>query len=209
MPGPLARRCAVATTALLLAGALGACSGDSSEPSSSEPSSSESESSGSATPSESSTTPSPSPTAETTPEPKLPKAPPSKDTKAGREAFAEFVVERWSYALGTNDASALTDLSPKSGPCQGCKELEAELKKRKKQGWYVDFPGARVTKVDVVPGEEPGVQVATATINVPASESYFEDGELRNENKARKGAKFEVRMRLDGKRFVLLAFRVT
>ncbi len=203
MPGPLARRRAVATTALLLTASLGACSGDSSEPSASEPTSSES-----ATPSGSST-PSPSPTTDSTPEPKLPKAPAAKDTEAGRQAFAEFVIERWGYALRTNDASALSDLSPGSGPCQGCKELESELKKRKKQGWYVDFPGARVAKVDVVAGDEPGVQVATATINVPASESYFKDGELRNENEARKGAKFEVRMRLDGKRFVLLAFRVT
>ena len=209
MPGPLARRCAVATTALLLVGALGACSDDSSESSSSEPTSSESASSGSPSPSESSTTPSPSPTTDTTPEPTLPEAPPSKDTKAGRQAFAEFVVERWGYALRTNDASALTDLSPRSGPCQGCKELEAELRKREKEGWYVDFPGARVVKVDVVAGDEPRVQVATAKIDVPASESYFEDGELRNENEARKGAAFEVRMRLDGKRFVLLAFRVT
>ena len=204
MPGPLARRCAVAITTLLLSASLGACSGDSSEPSASEPTASDSESQ---TPSGSST-PSPSPTTDSTPEPKLPKAPAAKDTEAGRQAFAEFVVERWGYALRTNDASALSDLSPRSGPCQGCKELESELKKRKKQGWYVDFPGARVGKVAVVAGDEPGVHVATATINVPASESYFEDGELRNENEARKGAQFEVRMRLDGKRFVLLAFRV-
>jgi hypothetical protein len=203
MPGPLARRCAVASTALLLAASLGACSDDSSDSSTDEPTSSES-----ATPSETSTTPTPSPSTDTTPEPELSEAPPAKDTKAGRLAFAEFVVERWGYALRTNDASALGDLSPRSGLCQGCKELEAELKKRTKQGWYVDFPGARVAKVAVAPGEEAGVQVATATINVPMSQSYFEDGSLRNENEARKGAEFEVRMRLDGKRFVLLAFRV-
>ncbi len=199
MPAPRPRRGLFATTALVLALGVSGCSGDSDDPSASDPSPSESASS---------TTPSATPTTSATPEPKLPKPPAAKDTQAGRQAFAEFVIERWGYALLTNDAGAVTDLSPKAAPCQGCPELEAELAKRKKQRWYVDFPGAKVRKVTVAPGDLPGVQVATATIDVPASESYFKDGELRNENEARKGATFEVRMRLDGKRFVLLAFRV-
>ena len=102
----------------------------------------------------------------------------------------------------------MSDLSPKSGPCEGCPELETELKKRKKQGWYVDFPGAKVVKIKVGPGQEPDAHVATATIIVPASTSYFKNGEVRNENAAHKGATFEVQMRLDGKQYVLLAFRV-
>jgi hypothetical protein len=204
MPALRPRRGVLASTVLALAVAMSGCSDGSEEPSAA------ASSSGSASPSESgsSATPSASPTPSEPPAPKLPKAPAAKDTDAGRTAFAEFVIERWGYALLTNDATAVTELSPKDAPCQGCAELAAELKKRTKQGWYVDFPGARVAKVDVVPGEEPEVQVATATIDVPASQSYFEDGELRNENDARKGATFEVRMRLDGKRFVLLAFRV-
>jgi hypothetical protein len=201
MPALRRRRGLLATAALALALGLSGCSGDSDDSSASDPSPSESAS-------ESSTTPSASPTTSPSPDPELPKAPAAKDTQAGRQAFAEFVIERWGYALTTNDAEALTGLSPKSAPCQGCRELEAELTKRKKQRWYVDFPGAEVVKVTVAPGDLPGVQVATAKIDVPASQSYFEDGELRNENEARKGATFEVRMRLDGKRFVLLAFRV-
>jgi hypothetical protein len=153
-------------------------------------------------------TQSPSPTPSTTSAPKLPKAPPAKDTADGREAFAKFVIDRWGYALRTNDATAVTDLSPQSGPCGGCPELQDELRTRKKEGWYVDFPGAKIVKLQVAPDTEPGVQVATATINVPASTSYFDDGELRNENDAHKGATFEVRMRLDGKSYVLLAFSV-
>lgn len=196
----LRRRSAAATAVLLLAVSTTGCSGDSDEPDSG-PTSSESAS-------ESSTSPSPSPSSTRTAKPKLPKAPPAKATDVGRKAFAEFVIDRWGYALRTNDASALTDLSPKAAPCQGCVDLQRELAKRRKQGWYVDFPGAKVVKVDLAAGDLPGVQVATARINVPASESYFEDGELRNENDARKGAAFEVRMRLNGKRYVLLAFRV-
>lgn len=207
MSGLLRRRCAVATTALLLAATVAGCS-DEAEPAASSPSgptASESDSPGSV--SEVGADASPSPTTAATPEP--PKAPKAKASQAGRRAFAEFVVDRWGYTLRTNDAGALTELSPKSGLCDGCAELKAELRKRKKEGWYVDFPGAKVVKVDVAPGDAPGVHVAKARINVPASESYFEDGELRNENKARKGATFEVRMRLDGKRYSLLAFRVS
>jgi hypothetical protein len=202
MPGLLRRRrfaATAATTVLLLAGTLAACSDEPEEPEASDPS-----------PSSSSTpSPSPSSTPTTRPKPDLPEPPPAKDTDAGREAFAEFVVARWGYALATNDATALTDLSPKSGPCGGCPELEAELKKRKKEGWYVDFPGAKVVKLEVTPGDDPESYVAVATINVPASTSYFKDGEVRNENEAHKGSSFEVRMRLDGKSYVLLAFRVS
>jgi hypothetical protein len=205
MPGPLRRHCVGVLTALLLAATLASCSSDADD--------AEEADGSSATPSPTaSSTPSSSPTPTTRPEPKLPKAPPAKDDEAGQKAFAEFVIDRWGYALATNDASAMTELSPPSGPCGGCPELEAELKKRKKQGWYVDFPGAKITELTVGPSAQPELQpemrVATASINVPASKSYFKNGELRNENDAHKGATFEVQMRLDGKHYVLLAFRV-
>lgn len=202
MPGHLRRRFVAATAALLVAASVGGCSGDADEAQASD-----------TTPSASatgSTSPSPSPTdsASVAPEPRLPRRPAALSFAAGREAFAEFVIARWGYALQTNDATALTDLSPTSAPCEGCAELRAELRTRKQDGWYVDFPGAKIVELQVEPGELPGVQVANATINVPASESYFDDGELRNENAAHKGASFEVRMRLDGNHYVLLAFRV-
>ena len=205
MSGHPLRRSAAATV-LLLAATVAGCSEDSDdspEPAASEPS---------ATPSDAvaSATESPSPTS--SPKPVLPKAPPAKDNDAGRQAFAELVVERWGYALRTNDATALTELSPQAGLCQGCAELRSELRQRSKQGWYVDFPGAKVVKVDVAPTDDPtddpGTHLARATINVPASESKFEDGAVRNENEARKGATFEVRMLLNGKRYSLLAFSV-
>ncbi len=202
MPGRLRRHCVAATTALLLSTTVSACSGDSDEsPKAAEPSASASASTGaSASPS-----PSPSPTRK----PKPPKAPPAKDTDAGRRAFAKFVIARWGFALRTNKAAALVDLSPKSGACEGCKKLRQELRKRKKQGWYVDFPGAKIVKLKVSPGDQPGVYLAQAKINVPRSTSYFEDGEVRNENKRHKGAAFEVRMRLDKKHYSLLAYRVS
>lgn len=204
MPGRL-RRPVVATTALLLTPWLAGCSGGSDDAASAPASSA----SPSPTTSSASAEPTPSPSPSRTPKPKPPEPPPAEDTPAGREAFARFVIDSWGYALSTNDASALLDLSPQSGPCEGCPELRDELQKRKKQGWYVDFPGAEVVKLQVTPGAQPGVQVARATIDVPRSTSYFKDGEVRNVNEAHKGADFEVQMRLDGKRYALLAYRVS
>jgi hypothetical protein len=204
MPGRLRRPIVAATTALLLTPWLAGCSGGSDDAASDPaPSASPTESS---TPSSPAASPTPSPSRSPRPEP--PKPPPAKDTVAGREAFARFVIDSWGYALSTNDANALLDLSAQSGPCEGCPELRDELQKRKKQGWYVDFPGADIVTLQVTPGDQPGVQVARATIDVPRSTSYFEDGEVRNINEAHKGAAFEVQMRLDGKRYALLAYRV-
>lgn len=208
MPGRLRRRCAAATTALLLAASVAGCSDDSSEDAAPD----SGESTPSASSSDATPTGSPSPTSSPAPvEPQKPKAPPAKDTAAGRQAFAEFVIETWSYSLATNDETALTDLSPKAGPCQGCPEFSTELRTRTKQGWYVDFPGVRIATLPppVSLSSEPDVYVATATMNVPRSTSYFEDGSVRNENAGRRGATFEVQMRLDGKRYSLLAFRVS
>jgi hypothetical protein len=127
----------------------------------------------------------------------------------GRRAFAEYVVASWGYALNTNDASAVTGLSPsKKQPCRGCKELAAEMKRRDKEGWHVDFPGARVRKT-VLDSAEDRV-LATTTADIPASKSFFEDGTFRNDNDAHAGAKFLIDLRIAGeakkRRWVLLAF---
>ena len=108
----------------------------------------------------------------------LPRAPKARNSVEGRKAFTEFVVERWGYALATNEATALSDLSAKGSTCRGCKELEKELGKRRKQGWAVDFPGASVDKVTVKGAGAPATFEATAVIDIPASRSYFEDGTL-------------------------------
>lgn len=141
--------------------------------------------------------------------PRPPKQPRATDTAAGRRAFAEFVVAAWGHALRTNDAGPVTGLSPAGQPCQGCKELAAELRKRKKQGWYVDFPGAEVRRVVLGGAGAPATYLARATVDIPRSISYFDDGTFRNDNDAHRGATFEVRMRFDKKRWSLLAFRLT
>jgi hypothetical protein len=164
-----------------------------------------------------SSSPSPSATeadAEETAEPveetfPLPKPPKAADTPAAREAFAEFVVARWGYALATNEPGAVTDLSPEGAPCKGCSDLEKELTNRSKEGWNVDFPGAEVNKVTVEPAGPPRTFDAVATIDIPESQSYFEDGSFRNDNKAFDDAEFTVQMRWTGNRYLLLSYSLS
>jgi hypothetical protein len=129
-------------------------------------------------------------------------------TPAAREAFTRYVVEAWSFALRSNDPSPVTDLSPRKRPCEGCRELQAELRKRHRQHWYVDFPGASVRRVRTAAGKAPGTWTGTAVVDIPASRSYFDDGTFRNDNAAHRGATFSVTFRPDGRRWSLLAFSV-
>ena len=131
------------------------------------------------------------------PDPEPPEEPPAKNNPVSRRAFARFVVDTWGYALTTNKAEALTGLSPGKQPCRGCRDFEKELSTRERQGWYVDFPGARVKDVELSPGSGPDEVVAAVKIDIPESASYFEDGSFRNDNQARKNATFEVLMRFD------------
>lgn len=136
-----------------------------------------------------------------------PDVPAARDTAASRKEFAHVVVDSWSHALQTNRAASVTRLS-KGRPCQGCAELRRELTKRKREGWYVDFPGAEVGSTTVRRGGGPGTWVARAKVDIPASRSYFDDGTFRNDNEAHEGGSFEVTMRKDGRRWTLLGFRV-
>jgi hypothetical protein len=189
--------------AVALSGLAG-CSGDSSKPSASASSTSTS-----ATSSESS---SPSPSASTTPaaeKPTRPAKPAFAPGDKGHKAFAAYVVASWGDALRTNDATAVTGLSPsKKEQCRGCKDLATELKRRAKDGWHVEFPGASVKRTTL--GREGDRILATTVADIPASQSYFDDGTFRNDNDAHRGAKFLIDLRIDGtakkRHYVLLAF---
>jgi hypothetical protein len=115
----------------------------------------------------------------------------------------------WGYALSTNDATAVTGLSPsKKEQCRGCKELATELHRRHKQGWHVQFPGASIRRTTLERRAER--ILATTVADIPASQSYFDDGTYRNDNDAHRGAKFLIDLRIDGtakkRHYVLLAF---
>ena len=154
-------------------------------------------------------TESPSPSASPGDDELPPKPPKASDTKEARTAFVEFVVESWGFALRHNDPAPVVGLSPsRKQPCLGCADLQAELAERRKQGWYVDFPGAEVGRIKLGPGPEPGTFAAAASIDIPATLSFFDDGSVRNTSEEHPNASFELLARRDGKKFTLLGFRI-
>ena len=122
-------------------------------------------------------------------------------------AFAHHVVATWSYALSSNDAQPLLDLSPAKRPCAGCAALGDELKSRRADGWHVDLPGVDIgsTKLSGVRAEP----VATMKISIPESASYRDDGSYRNTSPAHPDGTFTVEMRFVKGAFRLLSFSVT
>lgn len=194
-----ARGAVAVLLAVTSAGALGGCGGDERTPGAPAPTTPTSTTA--VTPTES-----PTPTPTEPPGPTLPSAPKARDTKPAAAAFTRFVVARWDYALATNDGAAVSKLSPQGQPCEGCRDLGAELARRVRQEWRVDYPGSAVRTIDV--RREDDVWVGTARIDVPASRSYYDDGSFRNESPAHAGARFTARFRFDKGGFDLLFFQV-
>jgi hypothetical protein len=191
---------AVATTFLLV---VSGCSGD-------EPDGRDADDAAETSASEAvAATESPSPSASPDDDERPPKPPRAADTKEARTAFVEFVVESWGFALRHNDPAPVVGLSPsRKQPCLGCADLQAELAERRKQGWYVDFPGADIGRITFGPGPEPGTFAAAAAIDIPATLSYFDDGSVRNTSEEHPNSSFELLARRDGKEFTLLGFRI-
>jgi hypothetical protein len=124
----------------------------------------------------------------------------------GQRAFARYVIGAWGYALRTNDSGPLLSLSPRKQPCEGCASLARELTNRDKQGWYVDFSGADVTRLSLV--ERAGLTIVNATVDIPQSNSFNDDGSYRSSNPAHPDSGFQVRMKLVKKKYQLLSFTV-
>ena len=196
---PCLGRCLALGLALALAGCSGNGSGE-------DRGSGGSSASSSASPSASSTTEAATASSSPTRE-RPPKAPAPARGPAGQKRFARHMMDLWGYALRTDDARALVALSAPGSPCRGCTAFATSMQKRRKQGWYVDFPGVRVRTVTVRPVD--GNVYARAKVDVPQSDSYDTDGSFRNTNAAHRGATFEVLMHRGKKRFQLLAFTVS
>lgn len=150
-----------------------------------------------------------SPSEVESPDPRKPEEPAFGTGAKAQRGFVAYIVDGWGYSLMTNDASVLLDASGKK-PCRGCDSLEAELKQREKEGWYVDFPGAKVKKITF--GSRGEVREATAVVDVPESRSFFDDGTFRNDNKAHDNARFLVDIEAVGsgkkRHWELVAFSV-
>jgi hypothetical protein len=153
---------------------------------------------------------SPSPSATAAAEPSVPAAPEPPRARrgpAGQRAFAQFVMEAWSWALRSNDASPLLDVSSsRRQPCDGCSALDKELAGRAKEGWYVDFPGLDVARTRIRRAGD--TVVATSKVGIPESDSYEADGSYRSTSPAHDDATFTVTMRLTKSGYRLVSFRV-
>lgn len=185
-------RAAAVVTALVVLGATG-CSGNETPSAGRTPGPSPTESAG--------TTTLPRPEPERAPRP-----PEARIGPLGQKAFARHVIDAWGYALRTNDAAPVLDLSPAKAPCQGCASLARELRKRKQQGFHVEFTGAKVKKLTVKVVD--GVATAEATVSIPTSRTVNDDGLVLEENPAIRQAGFEVRMRYVKPSYRLVSFTV-
>lgn len=149
----------------------------------------------------------PSPTAEPTlPEPPpMPEPPRPRPGPKGQRAFAQHVMASWAWALQANDAAPLLEAGRSAKrPCEGCRELDRELRKRDRQGWYVDLPALAVERTRL---RRDGDQVvARSRVDIPESDTYFYDGSFRSTNPAHDDATFLVRMRKAADRYVLVSF---
>ena len=143
------------------------------------------------------------------PGPSKPEEPRFRDNRDGKKAFVSYIIDGWGYALQTNDPSVLLDASGKKA-CRGCDSLRSELRQREKEGWYVQFPGADVRSVKF--RRDGPVEVATARVDIPSSQSFFDDGTFRNDNQARKRVPFLLDIRADGRgkkrHWTLVAFSI-
>jgi hypothetical protein len=140
-------------------------------------------------------------------ESETPAPPKARKGPAGQKAFARFVMDAWSWALRTNDASPLLDVSPsRRQPCDGCRALSRELAGRAKQGWYVDFPGLDVERTRLRRAGD--TVVAVSRVSIPESDSYNDDGSYRSTSPAHEDATFTVTMRSTEAGYSLVSFRV-
>jgi hypothetical protein len=137
----------------------------------------------------------------------MPDPPRPRPGPEGQRAFAQHVIASWAWALQANDAEPLVVASrSRKRPCTGCGDLARELRKRDRQGWYVDLPAVSVERTRLRrDGDE---VVATSRVGIPESDTYFYDGTFRSTNPAHDDATFTVRMRRTQDRYVLMSFTV-
>ena len=160
------------------------------------------------TPSASSSTSSTSPaTPDSTPAtPRVPAPPRGGNDPAGREAFAEYVLQAWIHSLNTNDAGPLLEASGPT-PCAGCGDLAAELRDRADDGWHVGLSDVRVSSAT----QQTSGRSATVALSVaiPESASYHADGSYRSSNPAHPRSTFTVEMSHTGDGFRLVSFSLS
>jgi hypothetical protein len=205
-PSALLRASAGAVAALLL---VTSCSGSGDA----SPAGPDGPASTSGTPGTDADAPSATPVAEPTEDPTVPTPPPVPEPPRprpgpkGQRAFAEHVIASWAWSLQANDPAPLLAASrSRKRPCNGCRDLARELRKRDRQGWYVDLPPVGVDRTRL--RRDGTLVVARSRVDIPESDTYFYDGSFRSTSRAHDDATFLVRMRRAEDRYVLVSFTV-
>ncbi len=135
-----------------------------------------------------------------------PTLPPPTKGDAGKKAFATYVVHAWAYSLATNDGSLVLDASAGKRPCQGCRELRAELARRVEEGWSVYPFEVAIDRIRLI--ESDLGTTARVRFDVPETKSFFEDGSLRNTSEAHPDSSFTVSMRREKDVYRLIGFSI-
>jgi hypothetical protein len=182
------RRCTLAVTGALLL-ACTACGGSDKPAASSGGSASDSPSA--------SSTPSPSPTESSGPaQPTKPSVPTPTNNKAGRIAFAEYVLHAFEYGFGTNDATPITSVALKTGKlhCASCDAWARYLKRQKSKN-QTRQPWALPIKSSVDQGQvQPGLNVVDLLVRRPALADVDTAGTRHRPQKAQPNYLYEIGM---------------
>lgn len=136
----------------------------------------------------------------------VPRPPRGGNDRAGRVAFAEYVLQAWIYALNTNDPEPLVSAGG-SRVCTGCRQLARELRTRDEAGWYVDLSGVRVSSRRIQASGRTARVVLS--VSLPESTSYNDDGSFRGTNPAHPRSTFAVEMTRTARGFRLDSFSLS
>lgn len=196
MPTAVLSRFSLAVTGLLLL-ACAACGG--SDDPKSAPSAKASDSpSASASP-----TPSPTPTGPA--QPTKPTPPSPTNDKAGRIAFARYVIKAFEYGFGTNDVSAISSVQLTTGKlhCASCDAYARYLKRQKSKG-QTRQPWALPVKQAFDQGQvQPGLNVVDLLVRRPKLADVDTAGTRHRPQKAYPNYLYEIGMTWQGGKWQL------
>lgn len=135
-----------------------------------------------------------------------PTLPGASNDAAGKEAFAEYVVRAWEYALATNDFSAMDAADP-ARACEPCEVMRDASKERAAEESYIDDPAVSIKRTDPA-FEEQGTATVGMLLSAEASKRMNGDGTVEETNRASPRFYFEVTMKFEGDHFQMTRFQV-
>jgi hypothetical protein len=137
-----------------------------------------------------------SPSASASPTATAPTPPAATDDARGREAFARWFVQAFSYAFATNDAAPINAVAAteKGVECGTCSLFTDYLATRKSDGVTVQ-PSEYVVKKVFESGRDKGAAIYTLVTERPAYANVKADGTVVDKHPADKAYLIEVGLR--------------